>query len=118
MAGFLLAACGNIVDAQRPRKVTQVANNANTARTLVVVAEPNAIVWLDEIRRGMTDQTGKLVLSKISSGQHTLRVRAASFKEMTVPVLAAQRGEIKNAETARGLPRCARRTRAGSLGSQ
>ena len=95
LAGFLLAACGNIVDAQRPRKVTQVANNANTARTLVVVAEPNAIVWLDEIRRGMTDQTGKLVLSKISSGQHTLRVRAASFKEMTVPVLAAQRGEIK-----------------------
>src|SRR5207248_10768944 len=87
LAGFLLAACGNIVDAQRPRKATQVANKANTARTLVVVAEPNAIVWLDEIRRGMTDQTGKLVLSKISSGQHTLRVRAASFKEMTVPVL-------------------------------
>src|SRR5207302_1833992 len=95
LAGFLLTICGNLTDAQRPRKVTQAANNASGARTLIVIAEPNAIVWLDEIRRGTTDQTGKLVLSKISSGQHTLRVRAAGFKEMTVPVLAAQRGEIK-----------------------
>ena len=95
LAGFLLAICGNLTDAQRPRKVTQVANNASSARTLIVVAEPNAIVWLDEIRRGTTDQTGKLALSKISSGQHALRVRAAGFKEMTVPVLAGQRGEIR-----------------------
>jgi len=52
-------------------------------------------VWLDEIRRGTTDQAGKLALSRISSGQHSLRVRAAGFKEMTVPVLAAQQGEIR-----------------------
>src|SRR5690349_7493601 len=95
LAVCLLAFCGNITDAQRPRKVTQVANNTDAARSLIVAAEPNAIVWLDEIRRGMTDQTGKLALSKISSGQHSLRVRAAGFKEMTVPLLAAQRGEIK-----------------------
>ena len=95
LAGCLLAICGNLAHAQRPRKVTPAANNTNPARTLIVVAEPNALVWLDEIRRGTTDQTGKLVLSKISSGQHSLRVRAEGFKEMTVPVLAAQRGEIK-----------------------
>jgi len=95
LAGCLVAICGSLADAQRPRKVTPVANNANTARTLIVVAEPNALVWLDEIRRGTTDQTGKLALSKISSGPHSLRVRAAGFKEMTVPLLAAQRGEIK-----------------------
>jgi len=94
LAGFLLTICGNLTDAQRPRKVTQAANNASSARTLIVVAEPNAIVWLDEIRRGTTDQAGKLALSRISSGQHSLRVRAAGFKEMTVPVLAAQQGEI------------------------
>jgi len=95
LAGFLLTICGNLTDAQRPRKVTQAANNASSARTLIVVAEPNAIVWLDEIRRGTTDQAGKLALSRISSGQHSLRVRAAGFKEMTVPVLAAQQGEIR-----------------------
>ena len=94
LAGFLLTICGNLTDAQRPRKVTQAANNASSARTLIVIAEPNAIVWLDEIRRGTTDQAGKLALSRISSGQHSLRVRAAGFKEMTVPVLAAQQGEI------------------------
>ena len=95
LAGFLLTICGNLTDAQRPRKVTQAANNASGARTLIVIAEPNAIVWLDEIRRGTTDQAGKLALSRISSGQHSLRVRAAGFKEMTVPVLAAQQGEIR-----------------------
>ena len=95
LAGFLLTICGNLTDAQRPRKVTQAANNASSARTLIVIAEPNAIVWLDEIRRGTTDQAGKLALSRISSGQHSLRVRAAGFKEMTVPVLAAQQGEIR-----------------------
>ena len=94
LAGFLLTICGNLTDAQRPRK-TQAANNASSARTLIVIAEPNAIVWLDEIRRGTTDQAGKLALSRISSGQHSLRVRAAGFKEMTVPVLAAQQGEIR-----------------------
>ena len=95
LAGFLLTICGNLTDAQRPRKVTQAANNASSARTLIVVAEPNAIVWLDEIRFGTTDQAGKLALSRSSSGQHSLRVRAAGFKEMTVPVLAAQQGEIR-----------------------
>lgn len=54
---------------------------------LTVTSEPNAIIWLDEIRRGTTDATGKLVLSKISSGRHTLRVRANGFKEVTVPLL-------------------------------
>jgi len=58
---------------------------------LTVTSEPNAIIWLDEIRRGTTDATGKLALSKISSGRHTLRVRANGFKEVTVPLLTARR---------------------------
>jgi len=58
---------------------------------LTVTSEPNAIIWLDEIRRGTTDATGKLALSKISSGRHTLRVRANGFKEVTVPLLPARR---------------------------
>lgn len=61
--------------------------------TLIVSTEPNAIVWLDEIRRGTTDTTGKLSL-KVLPGRHNLRVRANGFKEATSAVLPARRGNI------------------------
>lgn len=48
---------------------------------LTVNTEPNAIVWVDEIRRGKTDDAGKLVLNKVSPGRHSVRVRANGFKE-------------------------------------
>jgi hypothetical protein len=31
---------------------------------LTITTEPNAIVWIDEIRRGTTDASGKLVITK------------------------------------------------------
>lgn len=62
-----------------------------TAPALTITSEPNAIVWLDEIRRGITDATGKLALTKVSPGRHNLRVRANGFKEVTVPLPAGRR---------------------------
>ena len=66
-----------------------------SARTLTIVTEPSALVWLDEIRRGTTGAGGRLALTKVSAGAHTLRVRANGFKEATLPVTAAARGEIR-----------------------
>src|SRR5205807_9735400 len=51
--------------------------------------------WIDEIRRGTTDASGRLVQVKVASGSHTLRVRANGFKELTMPLTAAQRGEFR-----------------------
>jgi len=65
-----------------------------SARTLTIVTEPGAIIWLDEIRRGVTDAGGRLPLTT-SPGAHTLRVRANGFKEITMPIAASARGEIK-----------------------
>ena len=62
-----------------------------TATALVVTTEPNAIVWIDEIRRGTTDASGKLSLSKLSQGGHKVRVRAAGFRESTVPLAPGSR---------------------------
>ena len=62
--------------------------------SLTITTEPNAIVWLDEIRRGTTDASGKLNLTKISSGRHTVRVRANGFKETTLPLLPGKRGNV------------------------
>jgi tetratricopeptide (TPR) repeat protein len=90
LAALLLAVCGVAVLAQRKPIPTP-----NSGRTLTILTEPNAIVWLDEIRRGTTDAAGKLSLAKVSLGAHTLRVRAGGFKEATMPIQPAQRGEIR-----------------------
>jgi tetratricopeptide (TPR) repeat protein len=95
IAGMLIVLASSELWAQRPRQGT---TTTNAGRTLTVQTEPgaaNAVVWLDEIRRGATDDTGKLAQIKISSGAHTLRVRAAGFKEVTTPIAAIQRGEIR-----------------------
>jgi len=62
---------------------------------LTVVSEPKAAVWIDEIRRGNTDESGRLAVSKVATGAHTMRVRANGFKEATMPISAAARGEIR-----------------------
>ena len=58
---------------------------------LTITSEPNAIVWVDEIRRGTTDASGKLSLTKVSAGRHAVRVRASGFKEATVPLIPGRR---------------------------
>ena len=58
---------------------------------LVITTEPNAIIWIDEIRRGTTDDTGKLSLTKVSPGRHTVRVRASGFKETSVALAPGRR---------------------------
>lgn len=58
---------------------------------LTVTTEPNAVIWIDDIRRGSTDASGKLSLEKLSPGRHTLRVRAEGFKEATTPLLPGRK---------------------------
>jgi tetratricopeptide (TPR) repeat protein len=65
------------------------------ARSMTIVTEPNAIVWIDDIRRGTTDESGKLVIKTVPSGVRRLRVRADGFKEAAQTLTAAQKGEVK-----------------------
>ena len=58
---------------------------------LTITTEPNAIVWIDEVRRGTTDASGKLSIAKLRPGRHTVRVRANSFKEATAVLLPGRR---------------------------
>ena len=58
---------------------------------LVITTEPNAIIWIDEIRRGTTDASGKLSLTKVSAARHTVRVRANGFKETSVALAPGRR---------------------------
>lgn len=67
-------------------------------RTITISSEPNATVWVNDLRYGTTDADGKLTV-KITSGAKKLRVRAGGFKETSQNLLPAQKGEIKIALT-------------------
>ncbi|HKG46179.1 MAG TPA: tetratricopeptide repeat protein [Pyrinomonadaceae bacterium] len=68
-----------------------VAPSIHAQASVTVTSEPTAIVWIDEIRRGTTDASGKLTLTKISAGRHSVRVRANGFKETTAALLPGRR---------------------------
>jgi len=75
---------GAVAQSQRPA----------AARTVTIASEPKAIVWIDEVRRGVTNDRGVLSSLKLPAGTHTARVRATGFKEVSQPISATQRGEI------------------------
>lgn len=83
--------CASNALAQRTRK----APSASSTKSITVHSEANAIVWLDEVRRGVTDETGKLTLEQVNAGRHTLRARANGFKERTLALLPTQRGQVE-----------------------
>ena len=62
-----------------------------SSAALVITTEPNAIVWIDEIRRGTTDASGKLSVKNISNRRHSVRVRANGFKESTIALVPGRR---------------------------
>jgi tetratricopeptide (TPR) repeat protein len=81
--------------AQTKRKKPAAAPPSASSKSLTVKTEANAIVWLDEVRRGVTDSGGLLTLEKVAAGRHTLRVRASGFKERQLALLPTQRGQIE-----------------------
>jgi len=64
------------------------------ARSITLKTEPKAVVWLDEVRRGVTGETGEFEIARVSPGRHSLRVRAAGFAERTLTLLPAERGLV------------------------
>jgi tetratricopeptide (TPR) repeat protein len=66
----------------------------SSSRSLAISTEPNTIIWIDEIRRGVTDDSGKLELNNVSPGGHLLRVRATGFKETSSPLIAGRRSVV------------------------
>lgn len=64
----------------------QPAFSQRAPTSLVVTSEPGAVVWIDEIRRGVTDESGRLEVKKLSPGSHAVRVRAAGIREATAPL--------------------------------
>jgi tetratricopeptide (TPR) repeat protein len=68
-----------------------VSQSVSAQAPLVITTEPNAIIWIDEIRRGTTAASGKLSLAKVAPRRHTVRVRAGGFKETSVALAPGRR---------------------------
>jgi tetratricopeptide (TPR) repeat protein len=68
---------------------------AQTARSVTVVTEPKAVVWIDGVRRGETDESGKLIVKPVTAGERILRVRAYGFKQYEKPLAATADGDVK-----------------------
>ena len=68
---------------------------ANQTKSITITTEPSADVWLDDVKRGTTDEGGKIMIKPVSAGRHILRVRADGFKEVEQSLLPAQRGDVK-----------------------
>lgn len=81
-----------------PAKTRPAAAKARSpgvaANSITLKTEPKAVVWLDEVRRGVTDDAGRFEIAPVAPGRHTLRVRAAGFAERTLTLLPAQRGAL------------------------
>ncbi len=97
LTACLLAPClmAHSVSAQQRR----ATNARTTPAVLTITTEPNATVWIDDVRRGITDGSGKLTLTKISPGRHSLRVRADGFNEVTRPLLSTGSVIVKLVKT-------------------
>ena len=64
-------------------------------RIVTISTQPSSGVWIDGVKYGTTDKTGRLTIRTVSAGGHTIRVRSDGFKEKIQPLTATQKGEIK-----------------------
>ncbi len=71
------------------------ASTQVTRNEIIIISEPNATVWINDVRYGATDESGTFKVRRVPVGRKTIRVRAYGFKEATAPLTATRTGEIK-----------------------
>jgi cytochrome c-type biogenesis protein CcmH/NrfG len=74
-----------------PSALTQTTARSST---LTVVSEPGATVWVDGIRFGKTDPSGRILIKDLGGARHTVMVRSDGFREAS-KAIASARGDVK-----------------------
>ena len=75
------------------------AQITSTLRSITIITEPNATVWIDDMRFGATDDKGRLKIASVPAGIRTLRVRAQGFTEVRRSLPATLKGDVNVALT-------------------
>lgn len=96
---FVLVTFASISNAQTRKRIPAKSPTAWSLAMMTIQTEPHAIIWLDEVRRGVTDDSGRLYLMKISPGSHVMRVRAKGFRETVVTAFPDKRGILRLVRT-------------------
>ncbi|HYN85472.1 MAG TPA: tetratricopeptide repeat protein [Pyrinomonadaceae bacterium] len=76
-------------------RTTAATPAPSSQKVINVQTEPRAAVWMDNLRRGTTDEAGRLTIKNVPAGRRTLRVRARGFRERTLTLTPAQRGDLE-----------------------
>jgi lipopolysaccharide biosynthesis regulator YciM len=95
LMALFIAPSFSALEASAQKKRSRPAAVSTSVKSITIHTQAKATVWLDEVRRGVTDDAGRLMLEKVSAGPHSLRVRASGFHERTLAVAPAQRGQIE-----------------------
>lgn len=75
--------------------VSQTRTTASPGfRTIVVSTEPGALLWIDGVSYGKTDEKGRITVRTVSPGKHTLRIRADGFSDAIRALPATTKGSI------------------------
>src|SRR5882762_4062299 len=91
VVALLLVLCFLVSASAQKRSRAKRIPTTVSAGVVTITTEPNAIVWIDDVRRGQTDATGKLELQNVSGKPHAVRVRALGFHEVTTSLLNGKR---------------------------
>ena len=59
-------------------------------RQVTIKTEPNAAVWVDNVKFGQTDESGELKIGLPRTGSRILKIRADGFAEISQTLTAAQ----------------------------
>lgn len=64
-------------------------------RTVTIATEPKAVVWVDDVKRGVTNEQGNLAGVKLGPRSKVLRVRADGFKQSLTTLTVATKGIVR-----------------------
>jgi tetratricopeptide (TPR) repeat protein len=64
-------------------------------RSVTIASEPAAKVFVDGVLYGKTNEDGRLGITSVAAGPHTLVLRCDGFKEKSEPLPATAHGEVR-----------------------
>ena len=87
-------ACLLVLTASSTGAIFGQARGPQPLRSITISTEPNATVWIDGVRYGVTGGDGKLKVTSVLPGMRSIRVRADGYAEVTKSIPATTRGEV------------------------
>ena len=68
---------------------------SQSSRSVLIETKPKAVIWVDDVKHGETDKTGKLKIRFVKPGLRNLRVRAYGFKQVSKRMRLTAKPAIK-----------------------